>query len=106
MQMTFNPTETTENVRLFVEHIREASVKLSSSESALARVNKGECLRLRILLLFKSLTYSRQAYSRPHREHSGTEHRDQGCPLSDLFDLAHAHLSIMHSGYRQKGWRL
>ncbi len=41
--MTFTAADITQNVRLFMDHIREQSVKLSNSESALARVNKGEC---------------------------------------------------------------
>ncbi|BEI81196.1 hypothetical protein CcaverHIS002_0203560 [Cutaneotrichosporon cavernicola] len=39
-RMTFTAEDVTQNVRLFMDHIRDQSVKLSSSESALTRVNK------------------------------------------------------------------
>lgn len=42
-QMTFAAADVTQNVRLFMDHIRDQSVSLSSSESALTRVNKGRC---------------------------------------------------------------
>jgi large subunit ribosomal protein L1 len=48
-RMTFAAADITQNVRLFMDHIREQSVKLSNSESALARVNKaGKLTRVRI----------------------------------------------------------
>ncbi|KLT44452.1 ribosomal protein L1, partial [Cutaneotrichosporon oleaginosum] len=48
-RMTFAAADITQNVRLFMDHIRDQSVKLSNSESALARVNKaGKLTRVRI----------------------------------------------------------
>lgn len=77
IQMTFGrPSDITENVRLFIEHIRDASVKLSTSESALARVSRSMCCSYPYSV--RKLTRSREAYPRPHRDDAGTEHRDQG----------------------------
>lgn len=91
--MTFGTGDITENVRQFIEHIRDASVKLSNSESQLARVVKGECRAVRVNS--QQLTLRRQAHQGPYRNDLWAERRDQGRDLG-----AHTIHTSQHYAFR------